>query len=414
MSKLSSSNSTKNEGSKKVDADLLGKNGDSDQLSASELSDSQVGNEDPGSGLETENDDPTIKILKPFDPEKIKVRTTSIVVDLLVSRIEHKEIDLAPDFQRSFVWSTEHQSRLIESLLLRIPIPVFYVAADKEENWSVVDGVQRMTTIFNYVKGEFRLSRLEYLHPLDGLVYKDLPRAMQRRIKETQLVVNVIEPGTPEDVMFNIFSRINTGGMTLKGQEIRNALHPGPVRKYLNELANSDEFLKATDHSIRKKRMDDHECVLRFLAFFITPWEQYSTYDLDGYLGHTMAEINKMSSESRAEYASEFRKAMQAAHGIFGDDSFRKRYNRAESRFPISRALFEVWSVQLARCSNGEIEKLVKSRDVVVDRFINVMNHDTSFEKSISLATGSPQNVKARFSTIERLVEEVVGNANEN
>ena len=152
--------------------------------------------EERDSGIEGEQDDPDIKIERPFDPEKIKVRTTTILVGQLVSRIGYDEIDLEPPFQRSFVWNTERQSRLIESLLLRIPIPVFYVAADEKENWSVVDGVQRMSTIYNYVTDQFSLSRLEYLNQLDGQKYSDLPRPMQRRIGETQLVVNIIDPGT--------------------------------------------------------------------------------------------------------------------------------------------------------------------------------------------------------------------------
>ena len=125
--------------------------------------DSALGeDEDRGSGLEDERED-IAQIKRPFDPEKIKVRTTPILVDLLISRISHGEIDLAPDFQRlAGIWDNTRKSRLIESLLLRIPIPVFYVAADENDTWSVVDGVQRISTIYDYVTDQFRLSRLEY------------------------------------------------------------------------------------------------------------------------------------------------------------------------------------------------------------------------------------------------------------
>ena len=360
------------------------------------------------SGVEVERDDPEIKIERPFDPEKIKVRTANIVVEQLVARIKYDEINLEPPFQRSFIWKTERQSRLIESLLLRIPIPVFYVAADEKENWSVVDGVQRMSTIYNYATGQFSLSRLEYLDQLNGQTYNDLPRAMQRRIGETQLVVNIIEPGTPEDVMFNIFRRINTGGMTLNGQEIRNALYPGPVREYLKELANTEEFLDVTVHSIREDRMADRECVLRFLAFYVNPWEDYDANDLDGYLGRTMTKINKMTLERREAVAEDFKKAMRAARCIFVDDAFRKRYNRDVSRSPVSKALFEAWSVQLARCSPEQIGRLVEKREEVIDRFISLMNEDSDFDKAISSSTGIPRHVKKRFSAIKKMVREMV------
>lgn len=363
---------------------------------------------DPDSRFEVEADDPEIRIERPFDPEKIKIRSTNITVELLVSRLTHDEIDLAPDFQRAFVWTEERKSRLIESLLLRIPIPVFYVAADTNENWSVVDGVQRMSTIYEYVSGKFALNRLEYLDQLIGLKNDDLPRAMQRRIRETQLVMNIIEPGTPEDVMFNIFRRINTGGVTLNGQEIRHALHPGPIRDYLKELATTQEFLEATDGSINATRMADCECVLRFLAFYIESWENYEANDLDGYLGRAMTKINKMSSGQRATIADDFKKAMRAAREIFNVDAFRKRYHRDEDRYPVSKALFEAWSVQLALSTPEKIKSLIDRREEVVDRFVFLMNEDKDFENAISLSTGIPRRVRKRFSTIRDLLNELV------
>ena len=248
---------------------------------------------DPDLGVEPERDDPQAgAVERPFDPARIKIHTVPAVVGQLMSRIEYGEIDLAPDFQRlSGIWNAERKSRLIESLLLRIPIPVFYVAADDEENWAVVDGVQRLSTIHDYVTGKFPLTRLEYRGELDGQRYGDLPRAMQRRISETQFVVNVIEPGTPPEVMFNIFRRINTGGMPLNGQEIRHALNPGPVREYLKTLAGSTEFVYATNGSIKPNRMKDRECVLRFLAFHMEPWEQYSADSLESHLETAMKAI---------------------------------------------------------------------------------------------------------------------------
>ena len=366
-----------------------------------------VDQEDQDSGIERELEDTDGEIKRPFDPEKIKVRTVNVVVDQLVSRIDHGEVDLAPDFQRmAGIWNDERKSRLLESLLLRIPIPVFYVAADEDDKWSVVDGIQRTSSIYTYVKGRFRLSRLEYLTRLDGFRYADLPRPLQRRISETQLVVNVIEPGTPQEVMFNIFRRINTGGKMLNGQEIRHALHPGAVRDYLKELAGAKEFLEATDGSIRIDRMADRECVLRFLAFHINPWEEYAANDLDGYLGRTMEKVNAMGSSERTCISQDFRRAMEAAFLIFGNDAFRKRYNYTDTRYPISKALFEAWSVGLARRSGNEIDVLVDQRTQVKERFISLMKEDQDFDTAISYSTGNPVRVKKRFQAIDALLEE--------
>ena len=331
--------------------------------------------EEDDNGVEVEVEDPNVKNAHPFNPEKIRVRTVNTTVELLVSRIRNNEIDLEPDFQRSLVWTPEQQCRLIESLLLRIPIPVFYMASDEEENWLVVDGVQRMFTIFHYVTDEYPLNHLEYLDQFNGKTYGELPRPMQRRISETELVVNIVEPSTPEDVMFNIFRRINTSGMTLNGQEIRNALHPGPVRAFLKSLARSEEFLRATDYSIRHIRMADRECVLRFLAFHIDSWKGYDTNDLDGYLSQTMTKMNAMTLAQRSVLSEDFKKAMRTAYDIFGAEAFRKPANETNlRRYPVSKALFEVWSVELARRSPQEVDRLVEMREELMNRFIALMN----------------------------------------
>jgi len=356
------------------------------------------------SGVEVEREEPGLTIVRPFDPEKIKVKTKAALVESVVSRIAHGEIDLAPDFQRhAGIWNAVRKARLVESLLLRIPLPVFYVAADANENWSVVDGLQRMTTINDFVNGRFVLSDLEYLTQLNGHKYEDLPRPMQRRIRETELVVHVIEPGTPEEVMFNIFSRINTGGMRLNGQEIRHALHKGPARDYLKRLVATNEFLDATVRSIRPDRMADRECALRFLAFRITPWEEYKANDLDGFLSEAMKKLNQMSQEDRDRLKREFCRSMQAARAIFGDDAFRKRYTEGAARNPISKALFEAWSVALARCNDDEIRRLVRIKDRIKLNFIQLMIADHSFDVSISYATGVPQRVEKRFQAIGAL-----------
>ena len=362
---------------------------------------------DEEDGLEVENA-PLEEIRDPFNPEKIKIRTMNVVVALLVSRIDEGDIDLTPDFQREVgIWNPQRKSRLIESLLLRIPIPAFYVAASEDDNWSVVDGIQRITTICNYMKGEFDLRDLEYLNELKGLKYDELPRSMRRRIDETQLVVNVIEPGTPQEVMFNVFHRINTGGMPLNAQEIRNALNPGPVRDYLKDLSESKEFTTATNNSVSTIRMGDRECVLRFIAFYMEPWEEYADNSLDNYLVYAMRKVNKMSQQELDAIAKDFKRAMRAGFDIFGEEAFRKPRGENNRRRPVSRALFDSWSVQLARCSTEEIATLIGRRDDVQGRFRS-LTEDAEFNNVISASTGTPARVRRRFQAIKELVEEVV------
>lgn len=354
-------------------------------------------------GLEQENKE-GVDFEHPFDPSRIKVRTITIVVAQLLTRLKYREIDLAPDFQRhSGIWKNVNRSRLIESLLLRIPIPVFYVAADEDEHWAVVDGVQRISTIADYVSGEFPLAQLEYREELNGLRFADLPRSMQRRIGETQLTVNVIEPGTPPEVMFNIFRRINTGGEPLRPQEIRHALNPGPVREMLKELAESSEFREATCGSISSLRMADRECVLRFLAF-LPSWEEYATDSLDGYLNNAMRKLNSLSGKERQVLRTLFRQSMCDARRLLGDTAFRKRYRGVDRRYPINKPLFEAWSVALARRSEKEIDGLVARRDHLSESFMDLLEHDVDFAKAISASTGTHWSVRKRFGTIHELL----------
>ena len=152
--------------------------------------------------------------------------------------------------------------------------------------------------------------------------------------------------------------------------------------------------------------MADRECVLRFLAFHINPWEEYAANDLDGYLGRTMEKVNAMGSSERTCISQDFRRAMEAAFLIFGNDAFRKRYNYTDTRYPISKALFEAWSVGLARRSGNEIDVLVDQRTQVKERFISLMKEDQDFDTAISYSTGNPVRVKKRFQAIDALLEE--------
>lgn len=356
-------------------------------------------------GVEEEARDDDIDLTHPFDPSKIRVTTEPRTIDSLVRRIRHDEIDLAPEFQRrARLWKLHKKGQLIESILLRIPLPVFYVAATEEDLWSVVDGLQRLTTINDFMSNAFSLSGLEYLNQLEGMTFETLPRAMQRRIEETSLVLNIIQPGTPDEVMINIFRRLNTGGLPLAGQEIRNALYKGPVRAFLATLAGSEEFLRATDNRVSDTRMDAQECVLRFCAFFVDDWRAYDRGDLDAYLSEAMKKLNALSDSRRAELGQHFLNAMNVAVAVFGGDAFRKRYREADTRKPVSKALFEAWSVNIAALDYDRQVLLVERAAEVRERFMELMMEDRAFEVSISSSTGSIQRVRKRFEAIQAVI----------
>ena len=362
-----------------------------------------------GHGVEEEQVDDNLELTHPFDPNKIRVTTEPKTIDLLFRRINHGEIDLAPDFQRrARLWKPHRKGQLIESILLRIPLPVFYIAATEDDLWSVVDGLQRLTTIHDFMSDAFPLTGLEYLNKFKGLRFSMLPRSMQRRIEETSLVINIIQPGTPDEVMINIFKRLNTGGLPLTGQEIRNALYKGPARKFLASMVESPAFQRATDGRVSDARMDAQECILRFSAFYLNDWRQYDRNDLDACLSEAMRQLNDIGAARLKDLSARFSVAMEAATEIFDVDAFRKRYDVNDTRKPVSKALFEVWSVNLARLDARKRTVLVDRNHLVKKAFMELMSTDSFFDVSISSSTGTIQRVHKRFGAIEDLIAQVL------
>lgn len=358
-----------------------------------------------GQGVEWESDSASDdeRINEPFDPTKIKITSKQPTVYLILERIKRDEIDLQPDFQRAGnIWPPVTQSRLIESLLLRIPLPVFYMAADEDDKWQVVDGLQRLSALKNFVLDKnLQLRGLEYLSQYEERSYDDLPRPMQRRIDETQLSCHVIEPGTPPEVMFNVFKRINTEGKPLVKQEIRHALNPGPARELLRKLASSDEFLSATDRTVNPKRMADRECVLRFLAFWSMDTGSYGG-KLDDFLMSAMRSLNDDPSNHPA-LSTDFRRAMSLSSHIFGREAFRKPSLPGYPRSPVNKALFESVAVALAAFPEDRTELLRNRREYLVDGLKALMD-DVEFYESISVGTQATRKVNLRFGRMRRLV----------
>jgi hypothetical protein len=350
------------------------------------------------------------KITKPFDPSKIRVESKNITTDVLIKRLRNDEINLQPDFQRlAGIWKDETQSRLIESMLIRIPLPAFYMDATDDNKWLVVDGLQRLTTLKRFVVDKtLALCGLEFLsEELSGKKYHELPRAFQRRIEETEIVIYLIQPGTPANVKFDIFRRINTGGEPLSAQEIRHALNQGKIIKILERLAKSEEFKRATAGGVSAKRMDDRECVLRFFSFMLNEPATYNTNNFDAFLNESMAQLNRMSDDELNVLCGKFSGTMQTVSRLFGNDAFRKRYHESSARHPINKALFESWAVNLGRLSSEQTKQLITKKADLRKQFIRLMN-EKDFDLAVSQGTGSISRVRLRFKKIEELIREVL------
>jgi len=361
----------------------------------------------------SENDEDEEEI-QPFDPTKIRVKTKPMTMDLLLKRIKHKEINLAPDFQRNAnIWNPKNQSRLIESLLIRLPLPAFYIDATDDTQWLIIDGLQRISTFKSFILDKtLKLTGLEFLSKeLDKKYYDQLSRDYQRRIDETELTVYLIEPGTPDEVKYRIFQRINTGGLPLNNQELRQASNPGHATKILKKLASLSEFERVTNlRENRKKRLDDHEFVLGFIAFTLTKYQDYPSKKGRNYFLHeAMKKLNKIDENLVKEIEQKFCIAMEAAYNIFGEDTFRKILNNSSKKSPVNKALFEAWSVALSQLNEQEIEILINKKEKLKELFIQKMESDPDFLQSISQAANK---VQYRFYKIHEMIEEVLSCSN--
>lgn len=348
---------------------------------------------------------------EPFNPSDIDIDTKSPALFNIIKRLSANppEIDLYPEFQRKDdLWSNEKQSRLIESILISFPLPAFYFDGTDDNKWLVVDGLQRLSSLKNFViKKTLKLDGLEFLKHMNGFAFDDLPRPYQRKIEETQITAYIIKPGTPTQVKYNIFKRINTGGLVLEPQEIRHALNQGRPATFVAELAESEDFKNATEHKISPKRMLDREFVTRFLAFFINPPEEY-TPDLDTYLNKSMADINNIADDELERIKQSFNSSMKLASEIFSEWAFRKADLYPDRRKPINKALFEIWSVNLAKLTSNQINIIRKRHSDVFLEFVDLMKNDEKFNRVITSGTGGKLEVIERFNRIKKLLQEII------
>ena len=217
----------------------------------------------------------------------------------------------------------------------------------------------------------------------------------------------MIQENTPPEVKFNIFKRINTGGLPLSSQEIRHALNQGKASALLQDLAESAEFRTATNEGIRDDRMGDRECVLRLLAFMRTSYREYRSKNLDAFLNQCMIELNQLPDADVQDLDKRFRRAMVDCYRLFGDQAFRKQKRGNPRRSPVNRALFEVWSASVEALSPADVQRLEAKSAELRERFLALLE-DSDFEAAITYGTGDPRKVRLRFSKIEEIIRETL------
>jgi len=345
--------------------------------------------------------------------DSVFVRTETRTVSEVVKRIQGNRYILDPEFQRDFVWPAPKQSKLIESCVMRIPLPVFYVAEAKDGRIIVVDGLQRLTTFTRFLENHLRLEGLATSdetsgsHTLQGKTFSQLPLNLQERVQDTKLTMYILDAKAPERARLDIFERVNSGE-PLTRQQMRNALYSGPATAWLKGAAESAEFRSATGQSLDSKKMRDREAINRFCAFKLFGWRAYKTSDMDSFLADSLIELNTLPPKQRDTLSTSFKKSMRLNRILFGDHAFRKSLaseDYSPARSPINISLFEVSAVTFSNLPNSFNE--VQSNNLK-EGLIELIRHDHEFVRAITYSTNSTRPVAKRFGRMEELIRKVM------
>lgn len=346
----------------------------------------------------------------PFDPTKIDVDISVVNMGSLLDQLEYEEINLTPDFQRSIdLWSEQSKSRLIESVLMGLPIPSFYLSEDEESpNLIIVDGLQRLCSLKDFwVTRTLRLKGLQFLTSLNGKTADDLDRSQIRRLKGLKVTLNTLRKGTPPEVKLAIFQRVNTEGIRLNPQEIRNALYSRRANNLIRKMASLESFKRATGNKVTSRRMADADFANRFVAFYL----HSDIYDghLDKFMVDSLSTLSRMSDAELDDVLVSFDRSMEVCYSLMGENSFKRPDPASPNQYlnKLNKALFDVISVSIAHLSSNQQQLLIE-RGAEFRSKLHGQFNDSKFLRSVSEGTAKKPQVEDRYRIFNEMLSEIL------
>lgn len=344
-----------------------------------------------------EYDDDTRDGIYPIDIEdSIDIKDDKFSVFEYIRKVNDGKIVMNPDFQRNEVWTLEQKSQLIESTMLEIPIPAFYMKKDAQGRLVVVDGLQRTLALKGFLNDDFRLSGLNALDKVNGYTCSEMRKDEKlsnliTRVEDRQLLFYVISKDTPMSIVYDIFNRINTGGTKLERQEIRNCIFIGHSTRLLKELSGEDAFKKAIDDGISPKRMKDREAALRCIAFTILDYKKTYVRSMDDYLERAMRKINKASLIEVEDIKKSFLKTMEETWRVFGLTNFRipSDYTRGRINIAVMETIYYVFY------KKAELGQAIDKN--LMQQSFQTLLKDSKYLDAVRNSTGSLSKVMTRF-----------------
>lgn len=346
-----------------------------------------------------------------FWEEKQRELLTSVVdynLKTLSDLVESKTIDLSPKYQRRERWDTARKSRLIESFLMNVPVPPIFLNEDEYGHYSIIDGKQRLTAITEFYNGKLKLQDLEVFADINGSTIEELPHGLQNVLQtRPTLRAIIILRQSDKDVKFEVFQRLNTGGVSLNAQEVRNSAWPGPLNDLILELSESRTFhellgIIKKENSTIYREMRDAEFVLRYFTFKDN-WSEFKggiKRNMDTY----MYEHQHAKEPELRELRESFNNAVSVVASAFGQHAF-KRWVTSNKKWQ-QRVVAALFDAQIFACSSfspDQFEGKIKS----VERAQIALFANPEFEKLISKATNAPSSFKKRIELTQALLNRI-------
>ena len=313
-----------------------------------------------------------------------------------------------PDYQRDYVMTDKQASKLVESVLMGIPIPTVYLCEELDSTYTIIDGQQRMTSFVRFLKNEFALKGLEEMSDLNGKKFLELEKGIQRAIKGSTLSAIILLKNS-QDIKYEIFERLNRGAVKLKPQELRNCIYRGPFNQKLEEIAEHDKLLLQELFLEENKRKNYQERVLRFFAL-------RDFQNLDSSMGKTMNNYMKKhqfdDQEEIEEAAKLFRSTFDIVKQVLGKDAFcniDQQKNIILHKFSGS-----VYDSIMIPFSMFDAHLLMVHADKIRECIKSIKFTDPSYRNYTYAATGSKDSVMGRIMIIFNALREIVGGGNKD
>lgn len=346
-------------------------------------------------------------------PRRLVTEPRDLTLRELHLQEQEGELVLQPEFQRFYVFDDTKASRLIESVLMNVPLPLVYLAEENDAKLSVIDGQQRLKSFFRFLGNEFKLHRLTILDEHNGKCFRDLPDDVRRHIRSSTLRCIVIKRESDPDVKFEIFERLNTGSVTLNDQELRNCIYRGSFNDLLRELSNHPDWLRLLGRREPDKRMVDREIILRFFSLYLDT-NQYQP-PMRRFLNGTIGARQHATPEEIQKWRDLFYKTVAMVFSVFGDKAF-KRYEPGDSTRPdgswgrgtrLNMALFDVVMTSFACYERRDI---IPQADAVREALIDLMATNRVFIDAITKGTSERQTMFTRRDIWNNRLREVLDN----